>query len=319
MSHFPLRESRNGRTAAVLGSLAVTGILLAGCSSAATKDTAAGASAPQADKELAALLPAAVRKAGTVKLGALWETPPLISVAASDTTKPVGVAPDLAAAVGKLLGVSVTWKNLQWPAQLPGVQSGTVDALWGQVTATEEREKSIVDLVPFYKSTESILLLDANKSGVSALADLCGKKIGVPVGSIQATAVKAASKKSCADNPIKLAQYNGATAAISAVKAGSVFGWLDDTTSQDKIVQAGSGTFAAAVVPDGEMPPTYNSIAVGKNQAGLSKAFAAALKKLVANGEYAKIMAKYEVTSAEVTAAEVKINPITGTPAGSKA
>ncbi|MGP2439939.1 transporter substrate-binding domain-containing protein [Streptomyces sp. JW3] len=320
MTDFRTRGSRAGRATVALTALLAAGTLVTGCSSAS--DTASAAdSSPKAeyDKTLNALLPASIRKAGTVKLGALWETPPLISVTTSDTSTPVGVAPDIAAAVGDILGVSVTWKNMQWPAQLPGVQSGAVDALWGQVTDTEEREKSVVDLVPFYKSTESLLLLDKDKDGISALADLCGKKVGVPVGSVQTAAVKAASEKSCGSDPIELAEYPGATAAISAVKAGTVFAWLDDTTSQDKAVAAGSGTFGEVLVPEDELPASYNAIAVGKNQAGLAKAFAGALKKLIANGDYKKIMTTNDVPSAQVTSAEVEINPMTGTAAGTKA
>ncbi|MEZ5294934.1 MAG: transporter substrate-binding domain-containing protein [Ilumatobacteraceae bacterium] len=101
----------------------------------------------------------------SLSFGALWETPPIIGVDTEDTTVPVGAAPDLAAALAPILGVEVEWQNMQWPAQLPGVQSGVVDALFGQVSVTEERELSIVDLIPFTKTTFSLLLPEGTGRG----------------------------------------------------------------------------------------------------------------------------------------------------------
>lgn len=271
------------------------------------------------DAQLHDQLPDAVKSSGTLKLGALWETPPMIGVNASDTSTPVGLAPDLAAALGQVLGVQVTWQNVQWPAQLPGVQSGAVDALMGQVTDTAEREQSVVDLVPFYKSTESLLLPKDDTKGITSLATACGRTIGVPVGSTQGQEVSAASDAHCAGNAIRVAEYQGATAAISAVRAGTIDGWLDTTTSQLQAVKASSGAFTTAELPADESPVKFTAIAVGKANPGLSNALVGALKELIDNGTYADVLAAQDVSSAAVTADEVVVNPLTGTAAGATA
>jgi len=306
--------------AAPLSLIALTAAL-AGCSSP-TDDAAAAPAAVSStavDSTLAGELPDAIKSSKQIRLGALWETPPVISVTTTDTSTPVGIAPDLAAAIAPLLGVKAVWKNMQWPAQLPGVQSGAVDALWGQVSATAEREKSVVDLVPFYKSTMGLLMLGGKTSGVTGLASMCGRKVGVPVGSIQSDTVKKVSAASCAGNPIQLAEYSGATAAISAVRAGTVDAWMDATPSQEAVVKKSGSTFSVVEVPTSEFATQYTTIAVGKNQPGLTKALLGAMQKIVADGTYDKIMAKYDMSSAAITSSELVANPASGTAIGEKA
>ncbi|MCB0965378.1 MAG: transporter substrate-binding domain-containing protein [Ilumatobacter sp.] len=275
----------------------------------ATEDTAAD------DATGDALLP----DHDSLSFGALWETPPIIGVDTEDTTVPVGAAPDLAAALAPILGVEVEWQNMQWPAQLPGVQSGVVDALFGQVSVTEERELSIVDLIPFTKTTFSLLLPEGNPDEVTQLADACGLTIGVPVGSVQTELVERISAESCEPNgedAIEPAEYQGATAAISAIQAGTIDGWLDGTTSINEAAASGVAAFATAELPDSEWPPQYTGIAVGKDQPEVSLALVEGLQILIEDGSYGEIMEAWGMEAAAVTADEVVINPITGTPAG---
>jgi ABC-type amino acid transport substrate-binding protein len=314
-------------TPRLLPAAAVLSFALLATAACGSSTEAAGETSPSAstsstlaeDTALHDMLPDAVKSSGSLTLGALWETPPMIGVDPSDTSTPVGVAPDLAAALGQVLGVDVTWQNMQWPAQLPGVQSGAVDALMGQVSDTAEREKSVVDLVPFYKSTESLLLPKDNPEGITSLKDMCGLTVGVPVGSTQGQEVTAVSDASCAGNAIQLAEYQGATAAVSAVRAGTVDAWLDTTTTQLQAVEASSGAFVTAELPEDESPANFTAIAVGKANPGLSNALVGALKVLIEDGTYGDVLEANGVDVAAITADEVVVNPLTGTAAGASA
>lgn len=323
MPKLPVRRRSRAAAFALPTAVLLTVGLLAACgdssseAEAAPEDTATSASS--VDSALHDMLPDEIKDSGTLTLGALWETPPMIGVTATDTSTPVGIAPDLATELGAVLGVEVEWNNMQWPAQLPGVQSGAVDALMGQVSDTAERETSVVDLVPFYKSTESLLLPADAADGVTGLADMCGLSVGVPVGSVQGQEVQAASDASCASDPIVIAEYQGATAAISAVRAGTVDAWLDTTTTQDAAVEAGAGAFVAVVLPEAESPSNFTAIAVSKSNPGLSNALAGAVKALIEDGSYGEVLESHGVSAAAVTSDEVVVNPITGTAAGATA
>lgn len=286
--------------------------------------TACGASSDDGEEKAATggtalfkTLPKANQESAEVSFGALWETPPIISVTASDTTKPVGLAPDLAAALAEELGVKATWQNMQWPAQLPGVQSGVVDALFGQVNVTEEREQSIVDMVPFYKTTMALLLPADDADGVSAVGDMCGTTVGAPVGSETVAQLEQLSAQKCAAEPIKIKEFQGATLAISAVKSGSIDAWLDTTASQVVAAEA-DADLASVEVPEDEIAPVYNGIAVGKDKPELTKALVVALRNLIESGRYDEIFAANGSAPAAITADEVVANPITSTPVGQK-
>ncbi|WLP91601.1 transporter substrate-binding domain-containing protein [Gordonia sp. NB41Y] len=299
-------------TTSLAGACAATAlaVTLGACSTGTTTEST-GSGTP------ASGLPEQIAASGTLKLGAEWSTPPIISVDASNTSQPVGIAPDLAAAIGTDLGLTPQWRNMQWPAQLPGLQSGAVDALFGQISDTREREAGEFDLVPFIKTTESLLMPADKAAGITSLADMCGKTIGAPVGAVQVAAVKAVSDKECASTPIKVSEFQGANAAISAVRSGAIDAWLDTTPSQKSAVAADS-KLTAVVVPDTEIEPLYTTIAVSKKNGALATAFADSLRRLSENGTYAKILADNDSADSAVTVDEIKVNPLTGTPAGTK-
>jgi len=302
-----------------LPSIAVaSAIALVGCSSSseAAAPTASAAADDVFSQELHDLLPESIQDSGVVSFGALWETPPVIGVDVADPTTPVGIAPDLVALMAPILGVEVEWTNLQWPAQLPGVQAGTVDALFGQVTVTAEREQSIVDLVPFQKTQEGLLLPADNPEGIEKIADMCGMTIAVPVGSNQSAAVKSISDAECAADPVEMAEYQGATSAVQALRAGTVDAWFDTVGSLAEIVDADPDVFSSIVLPESEMPTAFGGIAISKSNPGLSEAMAGALKLLIEDGSYDAVYGEYGVAPMAITGDEVVINPITGTEPG---
>lgn len=309
--------SRRPQLAIAATALLAAGALLTACSG--TDSAAAPAPSGSADSDLAALVPAEIADSGVLSLGALWETPPMIGVSESDTNVPVGIAPELAAVVAVTLGLTPEWQNMQWPAQLPGVLSGQVDALWGQVTGTAERESADYDQIPFYRNTESLLVLADEAQGIEGLSSMCGMTVGVPIGSTQGQEVASASEEFCVaegEPAIATAEYQGATAAISAVQAGTVDAWMDNTTNQLAAAEASGSTFEAVEIPEDEVPATYTTITVSKQYPGLSEALAGALKAAVEDGSYQAILDSYDVGAAALTADEIVINPYTGLAAG---
>jgi ABC-type amino acid transport substrate-binding protein len=289
---------------------------------AATTTTSSAAGSGE-DAKLAAMLPEKIKSSGKVTFGALWETPPIIGVEGGDTSKPVGITPDLAAAIGKILGVQPEWKNMQWPAQLPGLQSGNVDALFGQVSDGKERE-AVIDLVGFYQSPLGLLVASGNPKHIKTMADTCGLKIGIPAGSQQGDVVKGNSEKFCTSQgkpAIKAAEYPGAQGAIVGVKAGNVDAWMDATASVRDIAKKSKGTFDSVVLPDEQIDPYMErivGIAVNKQNPGLSNALAGAMQKLAADGQYKEIMDKWGAGDSLVPTDKIKVNVYTGTPAGEK-
>lgn len=312
------------RRAAVLMALflaSVSGYFLHTASSAAAKSPPANPL--KYDKELFERLPARIQKTKRIYLGALWETPPYITVDPRNTNRPTGIVPDLAAAIGRVLGVQVVWKNLQWPAQIPSLQSGNVDALWGQINATKDRERTIADMVSWRISGYGMLVAKGNPRGVRSLRDACGLKLAVPTGSTQEQVVKGNSERFCTNQgkpAISPVPLPNAQAAVVAVKAGGADGWLDVTASVKAIVDAGPDDFAMITLPMEQVTRFVSNIqgvAVSKLQPGLTTAIWLALRRIAGpNGPYYKAFAKWNDSAAALKQKHIKINIFTGLKAG---
>lgn len=317
---FLSRRGRSQLLALAAGTITLS-LTLAGCGS---NDAPAKSPTSEANfnQSLHDLLPEHVKSSGTISFGGLWETPPVLSVNESDPTSPEGLAPDLSKLFGEVLGVKVDWQNLSWPAQIPGLQSDSVDVLFGQVTITDEREQSVLDLIPFQSRRQALLVPADNPDGINAIADLCGLTVGVPLGSNQAAKVTAISEASCvkAGKPaIKQAEYQGAAAAVQALRAGTLNAWLDVYPNVEATAQANPSAFKSVQVPESEAPTEYSGLAVSKENPGLSKALLGAMKEVVENGSYAAVFEAHQQKPAMITLEDLKINPKTGTPVGEKA
>ncbi len=326
----PVRRLRRSPVTLGLALGAAVSLALVGCSAnsappAESSAPSTGESAPAADglfdQSLQDLLPDAIKKAGVISFGGLWETPPTLSVDAADPTKPAGIAPDTAALFGEILGVDIEWQNLAWPAQLPGLQAGSVDVLFGQVSITAEREQSIVDLVPFQTRDHGLLVAAGNPLKIDSIASMCGMTIAVPIGSNQSAKVAEISQTECVDAgkpAVETSEYQGGAAAVAALRAGGVDAWFDVLPNVKATAASDTGTFAAVPVPQSEMPTEYSGIAVSKENPGLAEAIAGALRILIENGMYDTIYESHGGTN-QLSVDQVVINPITGTPAGEMA
>ncbi|MER6826096.1 transporter substrate-binding domain-containing protein [Streptosporangium sp. NPDC000563] len=287
----------------------------------ASSTTPESSAASAFDQALHDQLPDRIKQSKQIVFGALWETPPIIGIEPGDTSKPVGITPDLAVALGEILGVTPVWKNLQWPAQLPGLQSGNVDALFGQVSDGKEREQ-VIDLVGFYRSPMSVLVKEGNPHGIKSLSDACGLKIGVPSGSQQEAVVKGNSEKFCVGQgkpAITPIGYPGAQGAIVAIKGGTVDAWMDVTVSVRVIAKESGTAFENVSLPDDQIDPYMErdvAIAISKENPGLSNALAGALGQLARSGEYRKVMDRWDSGDAALPAEDIKVNSYTGLPAG---
>jgi polar amino acid transport system substrate-binding protein len=301
--------------------------VLAGCggSSSGTKSDAAaqpaGSGSKAFDQKLFDQLPKDIQESKTISFGALWETPPAISVDPKDTKKPIGITPDLAAAVSEILGVTPEWQNMQWPAQLPGLQAGNVDVLWGQVSDSKEREESVADIIAWSQSPLALLVASGNPQKIGKLGDACGLKVAVPIGSQQSAAVEGVSGTACkGKEPIKAVEYPGAQQAIVALKAGSVDAWFDTGSSIREAADAG-GFDVVPLEQDeiGAYMQTISGVAIAKAQPGLTEAIHGALQKLAESGEYQDILEKWKVADNALPVEEIKINGFTGIKAGEQA
>ncbi|WP_306188008.1 ABC transporter substrate-binding protein [Streptomyces sp. MK5] len=304
------------RIAATIALLPV--LALTACGSGDTSGTTpAGAQASPAPPDdpvpsvhkvdsVAALLPADVRKAGTLRVGSSIGFPPGAYYPNGQDKPPAGQDIDLADAVAKVLGVKLERQDASFETILPALGSGKYDVGTGNFGVTTERLKTI-DFVTYINDGQGFAVKKGNtalKTKVTDLTQLCGLTIGTGAGTtFEATLT--AQKGVCAKAgkkpyDVKVYSENGAT--LTALQQGRI----------DVIMSTINGLRYQAAQPAAQTTfrGEYHRLDVGfafKKGSPLTKAFRAAVNELIKDGTYARILKKWGTSASAIETS--RINP----------
>ena len=90
---------------------------------------------------------------------------------------------DLWNEIGKRLGYNVEYETASFSGLFGMLDSSKVDVLANQITITDERKEKYYFSDPYVESGAQIVVEQGNKSSISSVGDLKGKKVGVDLGS----------------------------------------------------------------------------------------------------------------------------------------
>ncbi|GGA70823.1 hypothetical protein GCM10011490_21830 [Pseudoclavibacter endophyticus] len=303
---------------ALSGIAAASLLLLAGC---AGQSEAEGPGETQDfSQELHDMLPEHIRAAGVISVAGAFDNPPNLYADTTDTTKANGIAPDLAEAMGELLGVEFQWVNTQWPGQLPGLDAGTYDLIWGQASVTEEREREIIDLIPYTQTVLGWLVPAGNPLDLSGWESACGKRIGITVGAIFAEILADASEDYCTSQgqpAIEVSEFQGSE--HTAILSNNIDAGIDSYPVLSGTANEHPDDFTAVQMPEDESFEYYSGLAgigISKQNPELANALAEAMLVLYENGSLESIYAEYDAVDQIPDTELIGVNPLTQTPAG---
>jgi polar amino acid transport system substrate-binding protein len=266
--------------------LAAAALALAGCGSDESS-TAAGPPG-KVDPQVQAKLPAAVRSKGTLTVATDATYPPVEFTQGGDQI--VGLDPDLAQALGDVMGLKVRVVNATFDGILPGLAAGKYDLGMAAFTDTRAREKT-VDFVTYFSAGTSFYV-PSDGPAIASAGDLCGHKVAVEKGTIQADAATEQGKK-CDVEVLTFPDQNGANLALSSGRADV---GMADSPVADWIVKKSAGKFKLSGEPYGTAP---YGIAIPKG-GGMAEPLQAAVKVLIERGTYARILEKWGVQSGAI-------------------
>ncbi|MGW0935414.1 ABC transporter substrate-binding protein [Streptomyces sp. NPDC002666] len=314
------RTTAKSRIAAV-GAIAVAGtMLLTACGDQTKNNSSDSASAKSSDGASAAasspadLLPADIKSKGVIKVGSDIAYPPVEFKDGSGKT--VGIDPDLAAALGKELGVEFQFENGTFDTLVTGLRAKRYDIAMSAMTDTKDRQEGIdpetkkkvgegVDFVDYFTAGVSIYTKKGDDQGIKTWADLCGKKIAVQRNTVSNDLAKAESKKCTGGKKIAIESYDNDLQAQTRLRSGGAdAGSSDFPVAAYAVKTSGGGKDFQLVGEQVEAAPYGIAVAKGNDQ--LTKAIQAALEAIIKNGEYEKIIAKWGVEAGAVT--EAKLN-----------
>ncbi len=278
-------------------SLAV--IVAAGCGGGGKKaSTTTTATTPTGvNSKIAAEVPAKIKSKGTLTVAADATYAPNEFIG-SDGHTVVGMSPDLGHAVGRVLGLKFKFVNASFDTIIPGLQSGKYDIGFSSFTDTKEREK-VVDFVTYFSAGTSFYVQAQGGPTINSLADLCGHSVGVERGTIQADDSAAQSKKckAAGKSGVSVHVYPDQSAANLAISSGRQQVGMADSPVAAYIVKQSNGKFKLTGKPYNTAP---YGIAIPKDN-GMTKPILDALKELMANGTYMKILTKWNVQEGAIS------------------
>lgn len=255
---------------------------------------------------IAALLPAEVRKAGTLRVGSSVGSPPAAFYPNGQDKPPAGQDIDIANAVAKVLGVKLERQDASFETILPALGSGKYDFGTGNFGVTTERLKTI-DFVTYINDGQGFAVKTGNTTlttQVSDLTQLCGLTIGTGAGTTfektltaQQGVCAAAGKK-----PYEVKVFSETGAVTSALQQGRI----------DVVMSTINGLRHQAAQPAARTSflGEYHRLDVGfafKKGSPLTPALQAAVNELIKNGTYARILQKWGTTASAIDTSQ--INP----------
>ncbi len=291
-----------------LGVPALALLALAGCgssSSSTTTSTSATTAASSASSAIAAQVPAAIKSKGTLTVATEAQYAPNEFIAPDGHTI-IGMDADLVNALAETMGLKAKLVNSNFETIIPGLAAGRYDLGASSFTDKKEREKT-VDFVDYYTAGISFYAKSTANPGVNTVADLCGKTVAAEKGTVEAEESQEQSKKCTKEGKksVTVLIYPGQDAVNLAISSGRAEVGMADSPVVDYQVKKAAGAFKVTGKSYGFAPYGF---AIPKTS-GLTKPLAGALKELIANGTYSKILAKWGLQSGAIT--EPKINGAT--------
>ncbi|MBO0712383.1 MAG: ABC transporter substrate-binding protein [Acetobacteraceae bacterium] len=262
---------------------------------------------PSENSSVAALVPKAIKSKGTITVAADASYAPNEFIGSNGHTV-VGMDPDLVHALASVMGVKANVVNASFDTIIPGLAAGKYDMGASSFTDTKAREK-VVNFVDYFLAGTSFFTKASGGTAVKGLSDLCGHTVAVEKGTTeqaddtaQSTKCKRAGKAGV--TVLAFTDQNGANLALSSGRAQLVSA---DSPVAAYAVKQSNGRFKITGSAYGTAP---YGLAFPKSS-GLDKATLAALKVLMKDGTYTKIMAKWGLQGGVIPASGVKIDGAT--------
>jgi glutamine transport system substrate-binding protein len=211
-------------------------------------------------------------------------------VVASNTTYPpfeygdngqiVGFDIDMIKDIAKVENLNVQIKSVSFDGIIPALQAGSVDAAVAGMTIKKDRLQHVNFSNAYYKSGVSILT--KKNSPIHSLSDLKGHVVATETGTSSVDVLKKAGITN-------IKQFSVTQDAYNALESGGADAVVFDNPSNVLFAKSHTDVHIVGGLLTGE----YYGIAVSKNKPDLLKKINDGLKKIQANGEYAKLFDKY--------------------------
>lgn len=227
---------------------------------------------------------------------------------ASDAKTPIGSEPDVAQLVADSLGLELQLVPVAWADWPLGLASGKYDAVISNVTVTEARKEKF-DFSSYRNDLLGLYVASNSKIGsITKPEDIAGLKVIVSAATNQEQILLKWIEQNKAKGlaPTDVQYYDDQAVLDLALQSGRADVYLGPnatsayqaaTVKKTKLV----GTFS------GGWPESAEIAVATKKGSGIADALTAAVNAQIKNGNYTKVLARWNLASEAIT--EARTNP----------
>lgn len=297
------------RSAPAVVALASAALVLSGCgggssnSGSGSGSTSGGAASASADSALAAKVPASIKSDGVITVGSDTTYAPSEFIAADGSTIE-GFDVDLFNLVAQKLGLKAKFETASFDSIIAGVGSQKYEVGVSSFTVNSDREAQ-ANMISYFSAGTQWSTKKGNPSNVDP-ANACGKKIAVQKGTVQVDDLTKRNQDctSAGKPAITVDQYDAQSDATAAIVSGKDDAGLADSPVMAYAVKQTNGQLQLLGDVYDSAPYGY---VVKKDQTDFAQAIASAVKELIADGSYKKVLDKWGVQAGAIT--DPTVNP----------
>ncbi|RBO82188.1 ABC transporter substrate-binding protein [Marinomonas aquiplantarum] len=236
---------------------------------------------------------AATLTEGELVIGMEITYPPFESY---DGDKVVGFDPELTALLSEKMNVTPSFSDNKFTGLILGLSANKFDAVISGMYIKEERLKK-ADAVPYARTGAAIMVPKGSAIQPRTDKDLCGVKVGLQQGTSWVKAFKELSDTYCVPNgmkPVYVQEFPSAPEATQAMLSRNIDAQVEIAGAANMFVKRTKGRIQ--ISSDDLIYPSTLGIYVKKGNLKLKAAFEKAMAEIKADGSYAKLLEKYELS-----------------------
>ncbi|MFE3313666.1 bifunctional serine/threonine-protein kinase/transporter substrate-binding domain-containing protein [Embleya sp. NPDC059213] len=245
----------------------------------------------------AGLLPEKYRNGQPLAVGVDAAYPPNEFLDADGRTV-IGMTADLAKAIGEQLGVALELRPSTFDALVPALKSGRIDLIMSSMVDTPARRADGIDFVDYFRAGTAILVAKDNPRRIQGLSDLCGCRVVILKGAFQDDLATEAGGKCGSGGGVTKVGVATMVEATTRIRQGEADAGLFDYPAA---VYAARNSADGLRVAQGQIEAEPYGIAFRNTDPQLRDAVRQALERLIAAGEYRRIVDRWQLSEGAVS------------------
>jgi len=206
----------------------------------------------------------------------------------------VGFDIEFGEAIAKKMNLEPVIMNMEFRGLIPALQGRRIDIINSAMYINPQRAEQ-VDFVPYMRIGNQIIVRKGNPLNIRSRDDLCGRRVAVTLGGIQENYAREDARKcEAAGRPtVTVLTFPTAQDSALAVRQGRADAYFDSTPGAAKVTSELPDVYEVA--GDVFEANTQIGIAVRKGDAAMKAAIEAAVREVVADGTYVRLLEKYNL------------------------